>query len=576
MVILAEKKGKSLVKVFDLWNSYLELYEFKKMTDAHAVSYSADGKILFISTGQDILYVDSKKFKTTDTLKISFSATKIRVNPDGNYIAATDGNNLAVWNIEDKSIVKDFNIGIQINDIDFSESDGTLGVLTGDGVLSIYDPSNFLVQLNIQAMGEARSFSFHPDGKYVSAVTGDNRIVIVNMMDDSDRNYIESEVGGINKINFISDEKNRIYLAYNTVGSIEYESMGYLTPNYTKLLSDQLSDRMDEWMQRMPGETLQDYNARTSEENYNKQMMLFEQEIATSMADNLVSMSEISFGNYNTESNMLSLDFDNMPSIYLDVPEEDINDFMDPGKLDFNNVKYGLTKSGKFEMVYAEVYNLESNKSYVFDNRERMSLDFLASDDNFVPLNLVQHSMMEELKLEEIRNDMVDIAKRNNTISDHTNISVKTDVLSDTDANGNKINNYKINFKYEVESGFSVKEDFAPGKYKVEDSGAAKSMLSVIQTALNTEFSSYIKDGKKLHIVITGMADNLPINNKITYDGIYGDIVDIPVYKNDEPDTITVTKETGITKNEQLAFLRAFGVKEYINNSNQQLNCCNL
>lgn len=60
------------------------------------------------------------------------------------------------------------------------------------------------------------------------------------------------------------------------------------------------------------------------------------------------------------------------------------------------------------------------------------------------------------------------------------------------------------------------------------------------------------------------MADALPINGRIAYDGVYGDFVGEPVYKNGDLSNITVTKSSGITENEQLAFLRAVGVREYI------------
>ena len=36
------------------------------------------------------------------------------------------------------------------------------------------------------------------------------------------------------------------------------------------------------------------------------------------------------------------------------------------------------------------------------------------------------------------------------------------------------------------------------------------------------------------------------------------------VYKNDELSNITVTEATGISENEQLAYLRAMGVKDYL------------
>lgn len=38
----------------------------------------------------------------------------------------------------------------------------------------------------------------------------------------------------------------------------------------------------------MPGETLEEYNLRVNDETRAQQMRLFEQEIATRMADNLV------------------------------------------------------------------------------------------------------------------------------------------------------------------------------------------------------------------------------------------------------------------------------------------------
>ena len=124
--------------------------------------------------------------------------------------------------------------------------------------------------------------------------------------------------------------------------------------------------------------------------------------------------------------------------------------------------------------------------------------------------------------------------------------------------------NYKVGFAYQVEKKFSVQEDFAPGKYKVEQSGAAMSMLSIVKTAFESEFAQYCKEGKKVIVKITGMADALPINGKISYEGSYGDFINEPIYKNNDLSNITVTQASGITENEQLAFLRAEGVREYI------------
>ena len=60
------------------------------------------------------------------------------------------------------------------------------------------------------------------------------------------------------------------------------------------------------------------------------------------------------------------------------------------------------------------------------------------------------------------------------------------------------------------------------------------------------------------------MADAMPIHGKIAYDGIYGEYEGEPVYKNKALSNITLTKAGGITQNEQLAFVRALAVKDYL------------
>ncbi len=149
-------------------------------------------------------------------------------------------------------------------------------------------------------------------------------------------------------------------------------------------------------------------------------------------------------------------------------------------------------------------------------------------------------------------------------ISDHTNITVDSRIESAYDANGKKILNYKVKFSYEVEAGFSVQEDFGPGKYQVDESGAAKSMLTLVKQAFEGDFKQYIEAGKKLSVSISGMADATPIRNKIAYNGVYGNFENEPVHQNGQLAAISVNQKEGIQRNEQLAFLRAYGVKDYL------------
>ncbi len=560
---LSKKGEQSRVTIYDLWKAKKKLHEFKKIKGASGICYTPDGQKLLVAATDTLLFFDASSYERLYGMKMPFAATKMVVSPNGHYLAATDGKALMVWSLEDNTLRKDFMNEVEVNDFIFSQNSASLAVLTDD-LLSLYSTSNFLIEQNVEAMGEAKDCSFHPDGKYLSVVTGDNRIAVLNLMDAQDRTYVDNELGGISVANFVRDGKKRVFLTYNTKEGVVYHLMDALLPNYNQLLSDELDDKMGEWVKMLPGETMDEYNLRVNEETRIQQMQIFEQEIATRMADNMLEMSEISFGNYSMEDQILAVNFDNMPPIYLDVPMAEANDFMDAGNLEFRNVQYGLNKSDKFEMVYADVYNKATGKTYVFDNRERRPLDFLDVEENFIPLEYVQQANMEESNLQEIKEKVVADAMEENIISDHTRISVDADLVPAQDENGNKITNYQVKFSYEVETGFSVQEDFAPGKYKIEQSGAAKAMLSIVKNALETEFAQYVKEGKKLQVQITGMADALPINGKIAYDGSYGDFVDEPVYMNDEQSSITVTKAGGVTTNEQLAFLRASSVKAYI------------
>lgn len=563
--VLAQKGKGTQAAIHDLWRAKHILHEFEDVENPTALCYTPDARHILIATPGELLFFNARLYDLQDKMGMPLTADRMAVSGNGYYLAAAGEGKVVVWNLEQKSIRKEFDLDTPVSDIAFSNDNNSFAILTTDGLLTTYDTRNFLILQSFDAMGKAAHCSFHPEDKYLSVVTGDTRIAILNLMDDQDRSYVENPEGGITDARFVRDGKKQIFLTYNTTGSMTYKLMSALAPNYTKLLADELNERMNDWMKMMPDETLEEYKDRVNDETRVTQMRLFEQEIATRMADNLVQMSEVTLGSYNPESNMLAVNFNNMPAIYLDVPATEVNDFMDSGNLEFRNAKYGLTKQDKFELIYADVYNKVSGKTYVFDNLDHQSLEYLKSDDHFVPLELVQQSNMEELKLQEIKEKVVNLAKKQNTISDHTHISVNARIVSDLDADGKKIMNYKIDFSYEVEKGFSAQEDFAPGKYKAEESGAAQSMLAIVKTAFENDFAQYAKPGKKLQVRITGMADALPINGKIAYDGCYGDFTDEPVYKNNDLSSITVTRNEGITQNEQLAFLRATGVEDYIN-----------
>lgn len=574
--VLSLKDGESKIAIYDLWLEQKRWAQLKNVTSASTIEYMPNARGLVVATDTELLMCDAKSGVIEDRIAIPFIATQLKVSPNLYHIAATDGHQIMVWNIENKSVRTTLNYSSVVNDIDFSDDSKSFGVLTDDGQLSIYDTQNYSLSQQFDSMGEALCCLFHPEGKYVAVLCSDKRIALVNLKNNSDRNYINNPIGGISDMRFIKDYHGNIMLLYNTNSSVYYSQLGMLTPNYTRLLSDELDDRMNIWMKQMPDESLMEYELRVNDKSREEQMHLFESEIATRMAEHLLSSSEISLGNYNMESQMMELAFDNLPPIFLEMPQEDVNEYLDVENLEFINVKYGLTENDTFEIIYADVVNTITGKSYVYDNMDRRSIEYLKFEEDFVPLEIIQQSNMQELRLQEVKENVMNVAKEQKTISDHTNITAKANVQSSTNADGEKILNYEVDFSYTVEAGFSAQEDFGPGRYFIEESGAAMSMMEVIRQAIEGELAPHVKSGAKLKIDITGMADALPINGRISYDGRYGEYEGEPIYKNRNLSNITVKKSEGISENEQLAFVRALGVKTHLIKSIPSLSTMNI
>lgn len=566
LMVLTTEKAKPHVSVYDLNNVDSELYKFnnKKIGTPTAVLYTPDARNTIIASETGIHIFEGKKFQETGSIQVPFTVTGMLMSNNGYYLAVTDGTKVAVYNFEEKKLRKDWNFGVGVNDMAFNDDNTEFAVVTDDGVLNIYDTRNFLIKKTIDELGNALSCAYNFDGKYIAVATSPNIITIINLLDDTDRDFVDVPDGEMSEILFIPDSRKNTLLSFNSAKAINAKRMSKLEPYYAKLISDEVNLRMEEWMKMMPGETMEEYRARVTDESRAKQRKLFEEEISTNLAGDPLSMAEVSLGKYDRSNSILAVGFTNMPTIYIPVPEEKVTTFTSADALEFQDVRYGVMENDNFEIIYAKISNRNDGETYIYDNLDRKPLSFMDGDDNVVSIEIIQQQQMEEMRLQELKQKVVDEAKMQNVISDHTNITVDSRVVSDFDANGEKILNYVVKFSYQVEPDFSVHEDFAPGKYHVEESGAAKSMLSIVKQAFENDLSQYVKDGKKLNVKISGTADGSPIVRGIAYDGAYGDFDNEPVYQNGQLSGISVNTKDGIKQNEQLAFIRAVGVKDYL------------
>ena len=532
-----------------------------------AMCYAPDARhfVASNSLGEIVIY-DTKNYMPEAYIQCETPATLLAMSSNNYFIAAGAGKKLDIWNFQTKVLRKSIEMQDDIVGFDFSSDVSYLAVVTGDKTLTVFDTKTWQkAHVFNQLGGDLTSPSFHPESKYVSVVKNHNSIVIVNLKNGKIEQVLDEGSQNVAKSTFLIDnEKKDVFMLSDRTKSMVFWDANGLNPFYGKVLDEGVVAKMNEWVKMQEGETMEEYALRVNDETRLKQQQLFAQEVATELAGDRLAFENPFVDNYDTDNGLLTIGFNSLPAISLEMAESDAKDFKDAKDLTFENAIYVLNDMDEFELAYVEVRNVLTDKVYVFDNVGRLEM-LAMEDDNYVPLEIMQQISQEEVQLKEIKEQVVAENKEEQLISENTQIDVKTEVIPDVDADGKKILNYKVGYQYEViNKAFSANEDFPSGGYNIQKSNAAMSLMKIIKNAFEGDFAKYLAEGKQVKVVITGSADASPIRGRIAYNSQYGDFTNEPYYKDGNLDNITVTKASGITSNEQLALMRAAGVKDYV------------
>ena len=142
-----------------------------------------------------------------------------------------------------------------------------------------------------------------------------------------------------------------------------------------------------------------------------------------------------------------------------------------------------------------------------------------------------------------------------NRISDNVRVTVTTDVRHP---------DLIVSVAYETVIMTDAADDYALGKYTIGDSKACTFMCNFLKAKMEKELVEYLKPNTKVDVKVTGATDGTPIRSTIDYKGEYGDFTDKPITLNGDPFMMTVTRQTGVKTNGQLAFLRTQGVEQFL------------
>jgi len=205
-IVISKEKDKNSATVYDLGNFDTELFKLKtkKLGNPTAVLFTPDARRVILATSTGIHILDAKQFEEIDSFEIPFTPTEILLSNNGYYLVISDGKKVAVYNVEEHKLRKDWNFDIEVNDIAFNEDNTEFAILTADGVLNIYDTRNFIIKRTIDNLGDALACSYNFDGKYIAVATSPILITIIALSSLSTYLYSEYLVFGEN-IGFLID-----------------------------------------------------------------------------------------------------------------------------------------------------------------------------------------------------------------------------------------------------------------------------------------------------------------------------------------------------------------------------------
>lgn len=153
---------------------------------------------------------------------------------------------------------------------------------------------------------------------------------------------------------------------------------------------------------------------------------------------------------------------------------------------------------------------------------------------------------------------------------DESKLAIKADLVSGVNSDGHAELNYRISIEYTCRHFESLTDNYPTGAYLCEQSNASMAICELIRLMVDEIAPSYFKEGKKTDIKIKASTDISEVSH-LDYGGEYGDFRYIAARYNGESVRISVSRESGISSNAQLAFLRAQGLRDNLEKNAQSL-----
>lgn len=169
-----------------------------------------------------------------------------------------------------------------------------------------------------------------------------------------------------------------------------------------------------------------------------------------------------------------------------------------------------------------------------------------------------------QAKMRQRAEEMLVALPNNRKLYNESLVQVDAQIVPGKAADSSDELNYVITINYNCRSNQGATDDYGSGQYLLEQSNSSRALCELANELLTKYNDDLFTSGKRVSIEITGSTDETPINKRLKYAGEYGDFQYQPTHFNGEDVRVSINDSTGITNNAQLAYLRAQGIHNYL------------
>ncbi len=360
----------------------------------------------------------------------------------------------------------------------------------------------------------------------------------------------------------------------NSVIQIDHFKVSYIGEwNYLTMIKEDVDKKLAKWKKQGKFEKTDVYKKRVNKQNESKLIKEAIEKNINNLGQKAVQLKLIG-NDYNPDNEFFTIHFTNGMVITLKVPIDEAPEF----DKHFHKLKLKpefTLIDNQFHLRKLTFINNSNGKKYLYKS-PYPPFDITQIYPDYQKVNkvivekkkIVEKIQRTESKLKfELEAYMKDLINKN-SITDNVNTEVKAEVKELVDSTGESHLNYHVKYSYNVIKAMveNVTDDFPPGEYRLTSSKAARLTMQLFKETIEKELSQYLESKTKVTFKITGSTDATPIKDVIPYGGEFGNFNREVYFINDNLSSITINEEEGITTNKQLAFLRTYGVRNFIEN----------